>query len=408
MGIGISDQRNVLLVGGTGFLGSQLAQRLIARGHRVTLSTRSPPNSALAGLAAIIATDGVDAQLATFDAVVMLAVINNDVAAAPEAVHAVNVAYPLSLARRLADLPGRLLVTFGSVHADDPRRTDPYSTSKRNLRQALETVEGLAVRHFVIPPVHGDRFVRKLQQVDRLPGPLRSGAVAVIGAMKPLVHVDRIVAELERELALAPQAGLQVRRIADDQGANPVYRAITRATDLALALVVAVGLSWLMVVVAVLVRAESAGPALFRQQRIGQHAKAFNCYKFRTMHVGSPQVATHEASRNLTTRVGRTLRRWKLDELPQVVNIFRNQMSWVGPRPNLPVQTVLTEERQRRGVFTVKPGITGLAQVRGIDMSDPVYLAETDAEFLFLRSLPLYFRLLLQTFLGRGRGDRVR
>jgi lipopolysaccharide/colanic/teichoic acid biosynthesis glycosyltransferase len=408
-GLCISDQRNVLLVGGTGFLGKQMARRLIASGHRVTISTRDPRSTRpISSLISLVEHDVVPTLLSSFDVVVVLSVINNNVAASPEAVQAVNVAYPVSLARMLARVPGKVLVTFGSAHADDASRVDAYSLSKRKLREALEKVEGVALRHFIIPPAYGDDFVRKLRAVDRLPHLLRSLAVTVIGALKPLVHIDRIVAQVELEMVSVPPPGFQIHRIADDQARNPIYSTVTRASDLLLSAIVLVGLSWLMILIAALIRLESRGPALFRQERVGQHGKVFTCYKFRTMHVGTPQVATHEVSRGLTTRVGRSLRRWKFDELPQIINIFMNQMSWVGPRPNLPVQKELTEERQKRGVLAAKPGITGLAQVRGIDMSDPVYLSEADAEFLFLRSLPLYYRLLLQTFLGRGMGDRIR
>jgi O-antigen biosynthesis protein WbqP len=147
---------------------------------------------------------------------------------------------------------------------------------------------------------------------------------------------------------------------------------------------------------------------LFRQVRVGRFQKPFTLVKFRTMQVGTASVASHLADAAAITPFGRFLRRSKLDELPQLWNVLRGEMSLVGPRPCLYNQTELIEERARRGVFDVRPGITGLAQVNGIDMSNPPRLAETDALMLKSLTVAAYFRYLLLTALGRGAGDRVK
>lgn len=157
-----------------------------------------------------------------------------------------------------------------------------------------------------------------------------------------------------------------------------------------------------------LVRRETPGPGLFKQVRVGRDGAPFHCYKLRTMFAGSPSVPTHEAGKAMVTPLGGFLRRSKLDELPQLWNVLKGEMSFVGPRPCLPSQQTLIGERQARGVLTLRPGITGLAQVRGIDMSDPVLLAETDAEYKRMASFIGDVRLILQTVAGGGRGDRVR
>lgn len=150
------------------------------------------------------------------------------------------------------------------------------------------------------------------------------------------------------------------------------------------------------------------GSPLFRQVRVGRHQKPFVLVKFRTMRPGTPNVGTHLADASAVTRWGRFLRRTKLDELPQLWNVLKGEMSLVGPRPCLPNQTELIEEREKRGVFAVRPGITGLAQIEGVDMSTPRLLAEVDARMIASLGLADYFRYLLLTALGRGRGDRVR
>lgn len=163
----------------------------------------------------------------------------------------------------------------------------------------------------------------------------------------------------------------------------------------------------LLVVLVPLIRLSSPGPAIFRQERVGKGRKPFVCYKLRTMAEGTKEAGTHEVSAASVTGIGRCLRKTKLDEIPQLWNVIRGEMSLVGPRPCLPGQHELIAEREKRGVFSVLPGITGLGQVRGIDMSVPERLAECDAEYVERQSVGLDFRLLCATVFGAGREDRV-
>jgi lipopolysaccharide/colanic/teichoic acid biosynthesis glycosyltransferase len=150
------------------------------------------------------------------------------------------------------------------------------------------------------------------------------------------------------------------------------------------------------------------GSPLYLQPRIGRHQKPFVLVKFRTMRPDTASVATHLADASAITPLGHFLRRTKLDELPQLWNVLKGEMSLVGPRPCLLNQTELIAERSQRGVFNVRPGITGLAQIQGIDMSIPKRLAETDAEMLREMNLSAYFKYIFLTLCGAGRGDRVR
>ena len=149
------------------------------------------------------------------------------------------------------------------------------------------------------------------------------------------------------------------------------------------------------------------GSPLFLQQRVGRFQKPFTLIKVRTMKKGTESVATHLARSTDITPFGRFLRQTKLDELPQLWNVLVGQMSLVGPRPCLPGQRRLILERDSRGVFDSRPGITGLAQVKHIDMSTPVLLSETDQEMLRQLNLRTYFKYLFLTLIGNGRGDRV-
>jgi len=147
---------------------------------------------------------------------------------------------------------------------------------------------------------------------------------------------------------------------------------------------------------------------IFQQVRLGRHRQPFTLVKFRTMRRDTDNVPTHMVSASSVTPLGRFLRRTKLDELPQLWNVLLGEMSLVGPRPGLPSQTVLTEARARAGVFEARPGITGLAQLQGIDMSTPEALAEVDARMLSELTAARYLKLIFVTVLGGGGGDRVR
>jgi lipopolysaccharide/colanic/teichoic acid biosynthesis glycosyltransferase len=150
------------------------------------------------------------------------------------------------------------------------------------------------------------------------------------------------------------------------------------------------------------------GSPLFYQQRIGRDKKPFTLVKFRTMRLSTESVATHLVNKSSITPYGNFLRNTKLDELPQLWNVLIGDMSLVGPRPGLYSQEDLTSERDKVGVFRVRPGITGLAQIQKIDMSTPKLLAETDAKMLKTISIRNYFRYIVLTIMGRGFGDRVR
>jgi O-antigen biosynthesis protein WbqP len=150
------------------------------------------------------------------------------------------------------------------------------------------------------------------------------------------------------------------------------------------------------------------GSPVFRQERVGRNKKPFILIKFRTMSVDTASVASHLASTASITKMGGFLRKTKLDELPQLWNVLKGEMSLVGPRPGLFNQKELTKAREDEGVFLVRPGITGLAQVNNIDMSTPELLARTDARMISEMSLNNYFKYIFQTVLGAGAGDRVK
>lgn len=163
----------------------------------------------------------------------------------------------------------------------------------------------------------------------------------------------------------------------------------------------------LLVTLAVLpaVCLETRASPLFLQRRVGRKGRHFLILKLRTMSANTPQGASHEIGHATITRSGRILRRTKIDELPQLWNVLTGDMSLVGPRPCLPTQTQLIDERARRGVLALRPGITGIGQLAGLDMSQPVALANADAQYLTRWSLRRDLALLIRTATGSGSGD---
>lgn len=150
------------------------------------------------------------------------------------------------------------------------------------------------------------------------------------------------------------------------------------------------------------------GSPIFRQARLGRDQKPFVLLKLRTMKLNTASVATHLANKNSITAYGKFLRKTKLDELPQLWNVLFGSMSLVGPRPGLANQIELTHAREIHGVFSVRPGITGLSQIKGIDMSTPLALAKSDKEMIQSLNFYSYSKLILLTLFGAGSGDRIK
>lgn len=150
------------------------------------------------------------------------------------------------------------------------------------------------------------------------------------------------------------------------------------------------------------------GSPIFTQERVGRNKKPFTLVKFRTMRVDTASVASHLASSASITPFGGFMRKTKLDELPQLWNVLKGEMSLVGPRPGLFNQKELTVAREAKKVFDVRPGITGLSQVNEIDMSTPELLAKTDKEMIDTMTIGNYFKYILMTVAGKGSGDRIK
>jgi O-antigen biosynthesis protein WbqP len=179
----------------------------------------------------------------------------------------------------------------------------------------------------------------------------------------------------------------------------PVQLFFKRLTDVVLSAGIAFLLAPWLILLAICIKLDSPGPALFRQRRVGLNGTFFEIYKFRTMFIGTPDLPTDEMVKRPSpvTRLGKLLRRTSLDELPQLFNVLKGDMSLVGPRPALYNQTELTASRLARGVLKFPPGITGWAQINGRDdLADDVKV-EADAWYCSNWNYWLDWKILLAT-----------
>lgn len=178
------------------------------------------------------------------------------------------------------------------------------------------------------------------------------------------------------------------------------YAVVRRGIDLAVSGTLLILLAPLLAAVAIAIRLDSPGPALFRQRRIGRGSAEFEIFKFRTMKVGTPDLASHlmGPGSSRVTRLGRFLRRTSIDELPQLWNILRGEMTLVGPRPALYNQYDLIGMRQSVDVDALKPGVTGWAQINGRDDIPLDQKVEFDRWYLEHLSPGLDVRIFLRTF----------
>lgn len=174
---------------------------------------------------------------------------------------------------------------------------------------------------------------------------------------------------------------------------------MNRAFDFLISLLLLVVFSPVLAFVALLISLTSSGGVIFKSNRVGYQNRIFSMWKFRTMRIDTPQLATHllEKPQNFLTPIGAFLRRTSLDELPQLWNVLRGDMALVGPRPALFNQEDLISLRSERGVHLLRPGITGWAQINGRDELPIPLKVELDAFYLQNRSLIFDIKILLMT-----------
>lgn len=191
-----------------------------------------------------------------------------------------------------------------------------------------------------------------------------------------------------------------------EAGENKIMK---RFLEILVSLIFLIIFSPLFFIIAILIKVNSKGPVFFKQMRIGKNNELFEFYKFRTMRIGTPNVATDKLgdAQSYMTSVGRVLRKTSLDELPQLINILKGNMTFVGPRPALYNQYTLKELRTEAGVHVLVPGITGWAQINGRDHNDDYQKTELDKYYLNNKSIKLDIKILFMTIFKVLRAEGV-
>ena len=189
-----------------------------------------------------------------------------------------------------------------------------------------------------------------------------------------------------------------------------MYLKIKRLTDIVLSLLGLIILSPVFLILIIAIKLDSKGPVLFKQKRVGIHKSHFNILKFRTMRIDTPDdIPTHllENPNQWITRVGRFMRKTSLDELPQILNILKGEMSIIGPRPALWNQYDLIAERDKYGANDVPVGLTGWAQINGRDAIEIKDKVRYDGEYVDKMGLKMDIRCFFGTIGNVLRGNGV-
>lgn len=400
----------IVITGASGLIGHYFVPYIADKGHQLLLVGRDPqalksrwPDHDCCDYAQL------SARAQGYDACVHLAVRNNDASGPIEQFREANVAGLKRVWNSLHGSGFRHFINISSFHAGLTDKSDPYSVSKREAdawlaQQGQQAEDAIIVSTLLLPAVFARTMRSRLAIIERLPRPLRNLMFAMAAALKPAVDVHQVTEGIAQALD-KPAPGVTIVNNSADE--NPFYRAFQGLCNWGVIIAVSVLLWWMLIIVAIIIRLDSDGPAIFAQSRVGKHGKPFTCYKFRTMRVGTPHMATHNVTASAVTKIGAFLRKSKLDELPQIVNIARGEMTIVGPRPCLDSQTELIAERRKLGVLEVRPGVTGWAQINDIDMSDPSRLASVDRQYIALRSILFDLSIMVKTVIGAGRQDRV-
>ncbi len=397
----------VAITGASGFVGKQIVPCFSSNGDTLLLIGRDKaklkklfPNHKYSDYGEI------DQSIKDYDILIHLSALNNNHSnkSLNDYIH-INVNLALDVFKKAKKSGVKKIYNFSTVHCLQSNKTDHYTISKRNLLDHIDRNAELNVTSILLPAIYGEVFSNKLSFLNSFPKNIRQLFVKIISSFKATISISKIYDFLIQEYT---DIHSKTVIIANDQNINFFYRTWNKIIDISFIIFVLIGFWWLLILIFVVIKCSSDGPAIYKQKRVGKCMNEFICYKFRTMKTDTPSLATHNIAQSNVTNVGRVLRKYKLDELPQIINLIKGEMSLIGPRPCLPNQLDLIEQRAKRNIFDLHPGITGWAAINDIDMSDPKLLAKTDEEYLKLRSIYIDIKIISNTILGSGLRDRTR
>jgi lipopolysaccharide/colanic/teichoic acid biosynthesis glycosyltransferase len=384
----------IAVSGASGSVGRNLIPLLVQAGHTLLLISRDPATlrGQFPGLSvASVATWEEDAR--NYDIFLHLAVRNNNQVGSLGEFMEANANLTSTLAKGALRAGISRFVYPSTVQALMPEASSPYVLSKVAGMQAAHMSFPGGVDVVYLGLVHGQYYSGKLSFLNKLPRPIGSFVFSSFSALRPTTSVQHLVGYLNLP---RPVVAHHPSILTDSKSHNALYRLWQSLLGGIFVLAVLMLYPLLLVVWGVVV-IDDGRPGVFVQERIGCGNTVFNCVKFRTMRNGTGSRGSHMVDSDAVTKVGRILRRLKIDELPQAWNVFRGEMALIGPRPCLPDQDEVIAARESRGVVNCFPGLTGWAQVNGVDMSEPERLATFDAQYVGLQSVSFDFQVIRAT-----------
>jgi lipopolysaccharide/colanic/teichoic acid biosynthesis glycosyltransferase len=399
--------KKILITGATGFLGKCLLNHFNNMDHELILVGRNVDiiNQLYPNRIAINYDDMKSLQI-KIDVIIHMAVINNNENLPFKSFFKVNVELYKDILNFASKNSVKKVINLTTLHIFTSKNNN-YTKSKKLALREDKNYEDLEIYNIFCPMIYGKTFRNKVHFLNLFPSSISAAIFNILSSITPVVNSNSVVKCIE---ALTIETGRIPRNIyiSDDKSKNISFKVFKKVIDISFVIAVILFFWWVFIILWLVIKVSSPGSAIFAQKRIGKNGSLFKCYKFRTMNIGTDNVGTHEVDKNSITRIGKFLRSSKLDELPQIINIIKGDLSLVGPRPGLPNQTELFEARNLRDVYAVLPGITGLSQINNIDMSTPNELAEWDKRYITMRSIPSEIMIIILTFFGRGSGDNVK
>lgn len=398
--------KNILVTGATGFIGLKLIESLEKLNVDIFVAGRNEIQlKHVFSQHPFVTYDDLDFFPEKIDAVVHLAVMNNNSTANQEAFQNANVDLFKKILNFCKSNNVPRLVNLSSFHIYN-NKLDPYSTTKREAYRLSKEHHFPLITNIICPLIYSSPFRGKLSLLNKLPALLKTPSFTLISAFKPVVHRDLVISEIISQLNNQNTGGDIL--LADEKDNNIFYLIFKKFINYGFSIGILSIFLFPMLCIWLLIILTSKGPGIFTQTRIGLKGKHFKLYKFRTMKINTKNMGTHLTSTSDITGLGSILRRTKLDELPQFLNILRGDMELIGPRPGLPEQQNLKTIRNEKNIYDVVPGVTGYAQINQIDMSNPKILVDWDERYIKMRSIIFDLSILTQTFLGKGSGDKVK
>ena len=395
---------NIIITGCTGYIGKILIPKLLKLNFNILAVGRNTekirfmfPELKCCNYQELIK------QKDNFEFILHLAISNNLKKYNYKKFLETNVVFLKDILKISRKLKIKKFIYLRSIREIDIFDQSNYAKSKREATKILRLEKNLKIETILIPLIYSSNFYpEKISFLNRLPKSISEYLFHFISSIKPTLNVNTLVNHLRKKYR--PNSVYLYEDLVD----NKFYKIFNILVNLGFSIITIISFFWLLIGVYLIIVIESRGGGLFKQKRIGRNGKEFTLYKFRTMIENTKNVETHKISKEQVTKIGKYLRVLKIDELPQFLNILRGEVSLIGPRPSLISQKELIACRKKKKILTISPGITGWAQVCGIDMSDIKKLVQIEEDYLILRSILFDLKILLYTLVGKGRTDRVK